>query len=252
MGLSPEVVTRALAAARAAGIGARPRGAQAPATHFHQPTRPAPNLAPSPAQQVQRDATITPGFGHHPQGPQGNAFNHNHGHAHLIEGDAARQLALDSQRWRLPNPNDMQHGGGDTVRPNQHGDVRGGRARPPSPTARPDTWRRLQNVGTFLGLRQENGTGAAQTPPTQSPASRLWPTEPRSSGPNPAQQPPNETHLQEQAFDSGEGSRRGSSPTTTTAITAGGGGDSRRGSGNAVRGLGFNLTEDRNGRTTDM
>ncbi|WRT68481.1 uncharacterized protein IL334_005457 [Kwoniella shivajii] len=188
MGLSPEVVNRAIAAARAAGII---RG-----TRNDTPADESP-------RQGRGEATADLGFTD-PHGG-GNARHQAqlrtlaptqpqpHAHANLIEGDAARQLMeeviFDGRRMvqtEHPNP-------------------RNGRERNPSPRAA-ETWRRFQNVGALLGLRNDNNQHSPQTATTTN---NQWANETIRGGPS-------RTNQQ---------------------------GETRRGSQNGVTGLGFNLAD---------
>nr|XP_031864071.1 uncharacterized protein CI109_000715 [Kwoniella shandongensis]KAA5531143.1 hypothetical protein CI109_000715 [Kwoniella shandongensis] len=194
MGLSPEVVSRALAAARAAGIIP---GRGQPGADGTTPPPVAPG-APTPIRQP-RNPTVFP-----VRNPNPPAAPPTHAHAHLLDGDLSRQLALESQGHRAPRSPGVQ-----PPVDNPH------RARAPSP--RPvETWRRFQNVGALLGLRQ--GETAPPRPP--SPASRDWPMEPR--------------RVEEQVVPP---------PAAQPRRTSGAG--SRRGSQNGVRGLGFNIADER-------
>ncbi|KAK8854720.1 hypothetical protein IAR55_003459 [Kwoniella newhampshirensis] len=194
MGLSPEVVSRALAAARAAGIIPGGRGQPGGET-------PPPRIrgGPTPVRQPRNPVHLT---------PTRTNLTPTHAHAHLIDNDVSRQLALESQGFRPQPPSP-------DFAPAHHAPHR---PRAPSPRGT-ETWRRFQNVGALLGLRP--GEAATHQPP--SPASRDWPMEPRVDREMRPQPPP---------------------PPRTESE------GNRRGSQTGVRGLGFNIADERLDRQT--
>ncbi|OCF31562.1 hypothetical protein I316_06761 [Kwoniella heveanensis BCC8398] len=273
MGLSPEVVSRALAAARAAGI--IPGQANQPVTATAEAARgDIPAGATAPTAPVTENAAVfatAPARGNRgvsreqtPQddwraGDAAHAANDPYARAHIIRGADERMLAevarplrgrtdtpqgqgyvnafVAREDSRMREPLARQAGEAARIR-QQQPDYQEPRA-PRGPQERErrrqeaqqryiqqreenaaarsaDTWRRLQNVGALLGLR--NDAGSAQTsppPPAAAAAGTPWQTE---AG--------------------GDPSRNGAGHS---------GGESRRGSQNGVTGLGFNLT-DQHGR----
>ncbi|WVW85541.1 hypothetical protein I302_107579 [Kwoniella bestiolae CBS 10118] len=153
MGLSPEVVNRAIAAARAAGIL---RGA-GPEIVGPQPQRRGAGVAERDPNRFAHAQEITvPPRGPPPEaGPPPPPHAVTQAHVNLIEGRAAQQLMTDSvlvHPRRTARRNDQPGGPGGT----------GGRAA--------DPWRRLHNVGTLLGLRNDQNQNATAPGQQQQPA----------------------------------------------------------------------------------
>ncbi|WVF67444.1 hypothetical protein IAT40_002200 [Kwoniella sp. CBS 6097] len=270
MGLSPEVVSRALAAARAAGIipGQGNQQAAVPvAANAGRPDVPAGATAP-----VDRPTDIPPGTDAVPLRENRHLRDLDrrealarvannpqdvdpHAHAHLIHGADEQMLAEVARplRERTDTPEGQDYVNAFVARENsrmreslrrQAGEAARMRQQQPEyqeqqlqeqqylqarqhPEQHPqeataarsaDTWRRLQNVGALLGLR--NDSSSTQTSP--SPAGTPWQAETGRTG-------------------GGEGG-----PSRTAAGSSpSGGGENRRGSQNGVTGLGFHLTEQR-------
>ncbi|WWC90633.1 uncharacterized protein L201_005569 [Kwoniella dendrophila CBS 6074] len=159
MGLSPEVVNRAIAAARAAGI-LRGQG------NLEDGNR-------RGAASVDVDPSLL--IPHHarPQaeGPSPPPHAVTQAHVNLIEGQHAAQLMQESI-----NPTRR------TI-PIEHPIPRNRRNNSPDRGSRTiaDPWRRLQNVGTLLGLRNDNNDRNT-TPQQQQAATAMnipWETETR-------------------------------------------------------------------------
>ncbi|KAK6910741.1 hypothetical protein I203_104773 [Kwoniella mangroviensis CBS 8507] len=147
MGLSPEVVTRAIAAARAAGIlrdqGGPSRGAN------EAPRRGAASGATDPRQLGE---LAVPRLPPQPEGPPPPPHAVTQAHVNLIEGRAAAQLMEESV---LQHPRQDMRG---LQMPTRAGSGT-------TPRTGNSPWRGLQNVGTLLGLRNDHT--AQQNPDPQ-------------------------------------------------------------------------------------
>ncbi|WWC63378.1 uncharacterized protein I303_105978 [Kwoniella dejecticola CBS 10117] len=140
MGLSPEVVTRAIAAARAAGIIRGPRQPEEVVnTHRRVAHSRGTNLPGVPRAHQQ------------PEGPPPPPHAVIQAHVNLIEGQAAQNL-LNETMGRLTRADYPARGA-------QGAGAAGGTGAAGTAGARGgDPWRRFQNVGTLLGLRNDNNT----------------------------------------------------------------------------------------------